>query len=88
MLPWLEPKKMSSVIIQRRGKSDLHDAATEVPADKSNHNQSLETACEDLLKAIDERSVLSMTKAFKDAFDALESQPHEEYEEPDAANAE
>jgi len=78
MLPFLAPRKMTSVIIARRGKNPDVEVNPEVEAPGSNMNPALKMAAEDFLRAVDTRSPIDLAKAFKDAFMALETEPHEE----------
>lgn len=79
MLPFLEPKKMSSVIIAKRGKTDLHQA-DESLAPESEMDPGLHEAAQDILRAIDAKSSIDLAKAIKAAFEICDSYPHEEGE--------
>lgn len=86
MLPFLDRKKAVGVIIARRGKDDLHDVKAEVvaPHDDS-QDPAMHAAAEDVLRAIDQRSVLKLASALKNAFQIAdrdttdEEQPHIEH---------
>lgn len=79
-LPFLPNKKIVSIVVSRRNKSqDLNGAASEMEAPENEEKDpSLQAACEDLLKAIDNKSVHDLYNAISDAFHALEEMPHEE----------
>lgn len=76
MLPFLQPKKAVGVIISRRGK-DLLDAKPEVNAPGVESNSELESACEDILRAIDERSVKGLAAAMQAAYEVCGDMPSE-----------
>lgn len=76
MLPFLDKKKIVSVIVNKRGR-DIHDVKPEISKDV---NPKLESACEDILLAIDDKSVIDLASAIKAAFQALDSEPHVEGE--------
>lgn len=82
-LPFLEPKKITSIIIARRGKNPDLEAAPEVEAPGSEMNPALKMAAEDILSAIDARSPMDLAKAIKSAYEACEGEPHEEAGEPE-----
>lgn len=82
MLPFMAPKKMTSLIMARRGKSPDLEVAPEVEAPGSKMNPALKTAAEDFLSAVDSRSPIDLAKAFQAAFDALESGEGTEEFEP------
>lgn len=77
MLPFLEPKKMSSVIIARRGKSDI-ESSPEVDMSEDKLDPGLKEAAEDMMRAFESKSVLDLAKAFKAAHEICESYPHED----------
>lgn len=81
MLPFLEPKKAVSVIVARRGKSDL-EASPEVEAPGSEMDPGLKEAASDLMRALDERSVMGVAQALKAAFDICDSYDDEEDSSP------
>ena len=78
MLPFLQPKRITSIIVQRANKSNLHDVKPEHEIEKDEEHLGLEACAEDLLKAIDERSIMGIKKALKNAFEILDSEPHVE----------
>jgi len=81
MLPWLQPKKAAGAIISRRGKTDLHNTKPEVDAPGAESNSELETACEDILRAIDERSVKGLAAAMQAAYEVCGDMPAESMDE-------
>lgn len=81
MLPFLQPKKIVSVISSRRGKNPDIEVNPEVEAPDSKMDPALKMAAEDLMRAVESKSVIDTAKALRDAFQALESAPHEENEE-------
>ena len=81
MLPFLNPKKAVGVIVSRRGKGDIQDAAMEVEAPENKKiDPGVEAAAHSLLRAIDERSVKSVARALHEIFEIMESLPHHEGE--------
>lgn len=86
MLPYLDPKKLSAVIVAKRGKPDLHDTKSEMEApesEQSDYDAALESAAEDMLTAIDERSVKKLAMALKAAHELCESEEEQDEPEPD-----
>lgn len=77
MLPFLEPKKMSSVISAKRGKVGLEEAP-EVLAPGSELDPGLQEAAQDIMRAIEAKSSIDLAKAIKAAFEICDSAPHEE----------
>lgn len=76
MLPFLEPKKMSSMVIARHGKSDL-EANPEIDHDDSIDSDMKEAAA-DVMRAFESRSVIDLAKALHACFEIYDSMPHEE----------
>ncbi len=89
MLPFLNAKKISSVILARKGKPDLHDTKMEMDApsesEGSDEDAALESAAEDLLNALDSRSIKGIAEALRAAHSICESYEDQEEgpEEPD-----
>lgn len=79
MLPFLEPRKTVSIIVSRKNEPSL-EVKHEIEA-SDEIDPALKSCAEDLLQAIDERSVLGIASAFKSAFEICESMPHEEYDD-------
>lgn len=89
MLPFLDKKKAVGVIISRRGKEDLQNVKSEMiaPNDDS-QDPAMHAAAEDVLRAIDQRSVIKLAAALKNAFviadrDDQEDPAEEHIEHPD-----
>lgn len=81
MLPFLEPKKITSVIIARRGKPDLesHPEMDMTSEDDDNDlPMGMESAAEDVMRALDKRSVKDLAKSLHAAFELYDSMPHQE----------
>lgn len=74
----MQPKKISTLIIARRGKSDIQDVKPEVAMNPSEDDMALHSAAEDLMRAIDDRSISAIAKAFKAGFLICDSEPHVE----------
>lgn len=81
MLPFLEPKRITSSIIARRGKPDL-ESSPEVEAPGQEVHPALKSAAEDILSAIEHKSVIDLAKAIQSAYDVCES-----YEDEDSDNS-
>lgn len=80
-LPFLDRKKMSSVISSRRGRSPDIEVKPEVEAPGSEMDSGLKSAAEDLLRAIESKSVMDVAKALKCAHEICESLSPEDYDE-------
>ena len=81
MLPFLEPKKMSSMVIARHGKSDL-DAHPEIDHDDS-IDPDMKEAAADVMRAFESKSVIDLAKALHSAFMIFDAMPHVEGEHED-----
>jgi hypothetical protein len=80
MLPVLDPKKIStSILLKKKDKYVDVKAEQDSPSDEGS-NPELESACEDVLMAIDQKSVKDLAKALQAAFAVCDSMPHEEGE--------
>ncbi|MBK8455600.1 MAG: hypothetical protein IPL34_20180 [Thiofilum sp.] len=77
MLPMFDKKKVASVIMERRGKRDL-EVNIEVEAPESDMDPGLMQAAEDLLRAIDDRSIMDIARAMKAAHEICEMYEYEE----------
>lgn len=76
-LPFLDPKKIAmSVVATKLKKRDL-EVKPEVEAPESEMDPALKEAAEDLMRAINDKSVMDVAKALKAAYMVCES-----YEEP------
>lgn len=80
MLPFLEPKKTVSVIMSRRGKSPDVEVNPEVEAPDSEIDSNLKAAAEDMLRALESKSVIDLAKSLKAAFEICDASPHAEGE--------
>ena len=80
MLPMFDKKRAVGSIMSMRGKKPAVEVASEVEAPGSEMDEGLKAACEDLLGAIERKSVMDMAKAFQAAFLACEEEPHVEGE--------
>jgi len=70
MLPWKKKGQISSLIIaQRKPDGSIKE---------SNDHEALASAMEDFCHAEESKNYVAMAKAFKSAFQILESEPHEE----------
>lgn len=78
-LPFLEPRKMSAMIIARRGKPDL-ETAPEIEAPGHEMNPEIKDAGQRVMSAFEAKSVVDLCKALQDFFEACDSMPHEEGE--------
>lgn len=85
-LPFLQPKKIVSVIVARRGKSSM-EVNPEVSAPGSEMDMGLKEAATDLLRALDEKSPLGVASALKAAFEILDSSEPEQEPEDGAHEA-
>lgn len=74
MLPFLEPKKLSAVIIAKRKPSGEQESVKEEGAVAPE----LLACCEELIKAIHDKDATSAAKAFMACFEHCEQEPHEE----------
>lgn len=83
MLPFLDKKKAVSVLLARRGKSPDIEVANETEVGDSDIDPGLKEAAEDILRAIQTKSVIDLAKALKAAFTVADSMPHEEGEHID-----
>lgn len=85
MLPFLEPRKITSIIIARHGKSDLEgNPELEAPDGSSSEEEGLDPdfkeAAADVMRAFENRSVIDLARALKAAFELFDSGPHSEDE--------
>lgn len=77
-LPFLDPKKIAmSVVATKMKKSGGVEVKPEVEAPDSEMDPGLKAAAEDILKAVQDKSVMDLAKALKAAFMVCDS-----YEEP------
>lgn len=81
MLPFLNAKKISSIVIAKRGQL-AHEVSPEVEApSQEGMNADLKMAAEDLLRAVDHKSVLGVCSALQAAFAACDQDEDEENED-------
>jgi hypothetical protein len=76
MLPYLQPKKMASVIIARRHADGSHKSSHE----EGQHAPELMSCAETLIKAVHAKDAHAVAQALEDAFKHLEQAPHVEGE--------
>jgi len=79
-VPFFNDKKIAQGIIERRHKGVEVTPEVEAP-DNEPKDVAYETCIEDLLRAIQQKSIHDLGKAIKEIFEHLESMPHDEYEE-------
>lgn len=72
MLPFLDKDRAVGLIVSKRGNKEM-EVAPEVKAPGSELDPGLEAAAEDLLRAINEKSVLGIAHALKSAWEICES---------------
>lgn len=77
MLPFMEPKKIVTIIAARRNKPGVQ-INPEVEAPGSSMDPGLKEAAIDLLRGIEAKSPMDIAKALKAAFELCDSMPHEE----------
>lgn len=78
MLPFLDRKKMVTTLMSRRGGS--FEAANEMEAPGHEMHPDLKAVAEDVMQAIQNKSVLDLAKALKHAFEVCDAEPHAEGE--------
>ena len=72
-IPFLEKRKVAGLIIQRRTPDGGHEDTPE------NHSEDgLRSCAQDLIKAVQTGNEERVAKALRDAFEILDSEPHEE----------
>ena len=79
-LPFLDPKKIAASVIatqMKKKKGDV-EVAAEVEAPDSEMDAGLKEAAMDLMRAIEQKSVIDVGKALKAAFMVCDAMPHEE----------
>ncbi len=74
MLPFLKPKSVAGLIISRRKP----DGSTEEQHSEGNEGEGLDACSEALIRAVNAKDAKSVSAAIRDAFQILESEPHEE----------
>lgn len=79
-VPFFNDKKIAQGIMERRHKGV--EVTPEVDAPGSEPKDVAYEACvEDVMRAIQQKSIHDLGKSLKAIFEHLESAPHEEYEE-------
>jgi hypothetical protein len=76
MLPFLKPKRVAGVIIEKRKADQSPQVEPEDAAD-----QGLDACSEELIRAMHAKDAKGVSAALRAAFEVLESQPHEEAEQ-------
>lgn len=76
MLPFLKPKKQTGLIIAHR----IPDGGSQLSHEEGDDLQALESAAEEIIRAIQAKDARQLANAIKDAFDICESTSHEEGE--------
>ena len=74
MLPFLKPKTVAGLIISKRKP----DGGSEESHSEGNENDSIEASAEALIRAVHAKDAKAVASAMRDAFQILESEPHEE----------
>lgn len=80
MLPFLKPKQVAGIVIQKR-KADGSQAPAENP---DQGDQALAACADDLIRAINAKDGKAAATALRAAFNVLQAEPQEEYSEGDA----
>lgn len=73
-LPFLKNKKISSLIVSQRNPDGTHDEQHS----EGDEYVGLESAAEDLIRAVHSKDTQGVCAALKAAFEICDSQPHEE----------
>lgn len=68
MLPFLQPKKLASVIIAKRNE----DGTSKPDEHEGEHTPELIKACEDLISAVHSKDATSVASAIKYAVDCIQ----------------
>lgn len=76
MLPFLQPKKIATLMVSRRGKPGVAAKNEVVPGD--GENPGLISAAEDLMSAIEQKSRVDIARALRAAFEICDAEPHNE----------
>lgn len=84
-LPFLKKKDagIAGIIMKTREPDTFQDQnikAAEQDEDKDSQSIAIESCAEELIKAVHSRDVKAVAQAMRDAFDILESMPHNEIE--------
>jgi rRNA processing protein Krr1/Pno1 len=74
MLPFMQPKKASSIIMMKAKP----EGGMEVEKEEGEEDPSLLAAAEDIISAISMKDAVTLAMALKAAFEICDSMPHEE----------
>lgn len=85
MLPFLKPKKISSIIIARRGKDTASEMSNETEAPSSKVHEGLKSAAEDVINAIESKSAIDLASALQSFFEMCGEMPAEEDAAPESS---
>jgi len=77
-----DPKRTAALIIAGMPK-DGPDASADGPDGMGGHDEDLHGLAEDLISAVHSKDAAAVADAFRAMFLAMESEPHDEAEEPD-----
>lgn len=80
MLPFLQPKKMASTILSKRGGKTA-EVAPEIDSPNDGMDEGLKSAAQDLISAIHSKSVSDVGKALRAAWSILEATEVDDEEE-------
>ena len=90
MLPFLKSNKnkmITTLMDQRQNGSRVPVEPVIESKDHPDHDESLEAACVKILAAISHNHVQDLRDALKEAFQCMESEPHEEADEIESDDA-
>lgn len=74
MLPFLQPKKIASIVMMSRKKKD---GSIEPVNEENEHKPELIQACENILKAINNKDSKELASALISAYSTMENAEHE-----------
>ena len=77
MLPFLKPKNLASVILAKRKP----EGGMDIGGEEGEEDAGLSSAAEELISAIHSKDSAAVATALRNAFEILESEPHEEKSE-------
>lgn len=79
MLPWMKDQKKNVagvIMATRKPDGGFRDEST--PETSFSDSDGLQACAEDIIKAIEAKDAKALATALQDAFDVMESQPHDE----------